>query len=202
MSDCIGFVILDTNIRFLNAQSLSQNRNTDQQLLAALQHHAVVRSQIGLALNAIDDQELSLLARRNAQLNVCGEGSTTHTDNTCRLDLCNDLLGLQLALANNIFREVDTLSPLVTLALDGDCGLAQTCTIDRQIDSRNRTRNGCVNVARHETTCLGDQLTRKHLIAFGYLSHCGSTDMLRQEHSHGIGQRQDLDGLLAAQFIL
>ena len=202
MCDCIGFIILDTYVRFLNAQSLSQNRNTDQQLLTALQHHTVVRGQIRLALNAIDDQELSLLTRGNAQLNVCGERSTTHTDNTCRLDLCNDLLRLQLALAHNIFREVDTLSPLVALALDGDCGLAQTCTIDRQIDSRNRTRNGRVNVARHETTSLGDQLTRQHLVALGNLSYGGSTDMLRQEHRYGIGQRQDLDGLLAAQFIL
>ena len=53
--DSIRFVGLDTDNRFLNVERTHQQLNTDDNLLAVLEHELVVASQVWLALHAVHD---------------------------------------------------------------------------------------------------------------------------------------------------
>ena len=201
MRDGVGFVVLDADIGFLHAHGLHQDRHADHQLLAVLQHRAMVRSEIGFALHAVDDDALGLLTGRHRELHVRRERRSAHADDTGILDLGDDLLRREGADLHQRLRAVDALGPLVALALDRDHHLAQALAVGNHIHGRDRSRHRGVNVRRHEAAGFGDELSRQHLVALGDLGHGGSPDVLREGNRHHLGQRQNLDRFGAAQLI-
>ena len=133
---------------------------------------------------------------------MCGELRTTETYDTCILNLCNDLLRLKRTLALMIRSAVDSLEPLIALTLDDNHHAALTLTIGKHIYIGHSTRYGRVDICRHETCRLSDNLTYEHLIALLHYGCCGSTDMLHHGQLHLIGKLQDLDSLILAPLFI
>ena len=167
----IGLVVLDADDGLIDTDGAFQDLDTYQQLLSALQHRAVVRRKVRLALHAVYDEVLGLAARGHRQLHVRGEGSAAHTDNARILYLGDDGRTVQRTLAHQLRRAVYCGHPLVTLAFDRYHHLAQTLTVDLHIDCRNGTRYGRVDIGRHETRSLGYELSRQYLVALCHLGH-------------------------------
>ena len=63
-SNCIGLVVLDTDVALLHIHSLHDELQTHEYLLGMLKHETVVGSQVRLALYGIDDDALGLASRR------------------------------------------------------------------------------------------------------------------------------------------
>ena len=123
------------------------------------------------------------------------ECCTTHTYDTSLLDAGDNLGRREVALLDEVGREVYTLCPLVTLTLDGDHHLAQALTIWLQINRSYCTRNRSVDICRHKARSLGYLISHLYRIALLHKSRSRCSDMLRKRNSNDIGQLHHLDCL-------
>ena len=197
----VGFVVLDPDIGFLHGDGLHQDRHAHEQLLTVLQHRTVVGRKVRLALYTVDNQRFGLFPGRNREFHVRGERRAAHADDAGVLDPGDDLLCRERTLADDRLRAVDSLGPVVALALDRNHHLAQPLPVGHHVHGRYRPRNRGVNVGRHKAARLGDELPRHDLVALGDLGHGGGADVLCERDRHHVGQRKHLDRFGAAQFI-
>ena len=89
---CLRLVLLDSDDCAASAEDLLHDCRADDDFLAPFEHDAVVGSKVRLALCAIENQALSLLARRRAELHVCREGRTAESDDSVQFYLVENRL--------------------------------------------------------------------------------------------------------------
>ena len=188
--DGVGLVAFNADHGAANVDGGHEDLHPDDDFFAFGQHQRVVRRQIRLALDGVNDQYLGLAARGRRELDLRGEGGATHTDDAGGGDLPDDLFGGQRAVADEGLTAVDGLFPFVALDVDVDCGLGQTSGVEHGVDLGHGARNGRVYVGRNEPCGLADQRPDLHLVAFGHhrLSRC--TDVLPERYDH-LGRGRD-----------
>ena len=141
MSNSIGLIILNADDRPFDTNGAHNNLYARKQQLTALEHIAVVRGEVWLALYAIDNQYFGLLTIGNCELDVRRELCTTKTYDTRLLNLLDYLRRLECALALKLRAAVYGIYPLVALALDNYHYTALALTVRVGIDRGYRTRN-------------------------------------------------------------
>ena len=151
----------------------------------------MVRRQIRLAFDGVNDQYLGLAAGGRRQLDLRGEGGATHTDDAGGGDLPDNLFGGQRAVADECLAAVDGLFPLVALYVDVDSGFGQTGGVEHRVDLGHGARNGRVYVGRNEACGLADQRPDFHFIALGHHRLGRRTNVLPERYDH-LGRGRDL----------
>ena len=128
-SDSLRLVLLDTDHCLASAENLLHDRSTYYDLLASLDHDAVVRCEVRLTLGSVENEALSNLSRRRAKLHMRREGSTSESYDTIEFDLLENGLVILRNLCHESIGKVDAFSPLVALDVDLDMSHVVACLI-------------------------------------------------------------------------
>ena len=143
-SNSVWLVFLDTDESLVDLTTLHEEVNTDENLVSLLKHKTMVSCEIRLTLYGIDYYPFRLCTWRRTELNVSWEACTTHTYDTCCLNLINYFLRSKLRLileCHECFTTVNTLFPLISLNSNIYCWLCVAACINDSIYLEHSTAN-------------------------------------------------------------
>ena len=78
--DGLGFVVLDRDQALIHPQQVPQQAGALEDAFGLVPHQAVVATDVGLALGAVDDEGPDADARRGGQLDAAGKGGAPQAD--------------------------------------------------------------------------------------------------------------------------
>ena len=130
--------------------------------IALFQHDAVVAGDIRLALCAVYQHGVDLVASDCVKLAPQGECCAAQTDNAAVLHSSKE--GVKIGDGGG--SKIGIFFHLA-VAFDPDDGYASAVCLNKGLDSGDSTRNGCVNGRGHSAACCSDKLTDADIVAYG-----------------------------------
>lgn len=143
-------------------EDLEQVADTCEDVLGLLDHDTVVAGEIGLALDAVDDEGIDGLAVRDGQLRVGRQCRAPEADNARVLDRAEDVTGARgLPSAR---KPLDGLLCRAGKGLEEDAGHHPPGDAGHQLDVPDHTGSGCVERHRQKAVRSGDPLAPDDLL--------------------------------------
>jgi hypothetical protein len=154
--DGVGLVLLHTDGRTARPDPVADDLGAAHHRSRPFDHDPVVAGEIGLALTAVDHDELHALAFRHLELHVAGEGRAAETHQTRELYPIRHLRGRQAHRIDG--GRLGQPLAVVGIGLDHDGGQGLAVGVEPGLDGRDAPRHRSVEGGRDEAARLADQL--------------------------------------------
>ena len=119
----LRLVVLDGDSGTCYAESLLDQRGSNNDLLSLLKKGTEVGCEVRLTFASVDDQHLALLSWRRGQFHVGREGRSAESDDSAETDLLDDGLAVLRDIGHQSLGAINALKPLVTFHSDLHIGL-------------------------------------------------------------------------------
>ena len=185
LGEGVLLVQLNAQLDLGDAEDLGQQFAAANDLPGVLQHDAVVGSDIGFALGAVDDDSVHL-AQTGRDLDGSGEGSAAVTDDAGLTDGLHDLFRGH---GVDIQRLDGGILLILEVVFDNDTHDAGAEGIGTGLDSHDRTGDGGVDGSANGCLSVSDLLSQINVVAYLDNGLTGPANVHRHGQNHLCGSR-------------